>query len=338
MNITPFRFNPLNTTFKNTQTRNNHKTIYSNIYDTITFTRNSKDISEISKKHNTPVKIVFTDIDGTIADKGVVPKSAKEALFELKKEGIPIVITTGRVFAGAKKKIKQMGLNLSDKDFVITQQGTVIRNGNGEILYKKTIELEDALAVIRTAENYTKDTKDRNFNLIVYIDGIPYIKTNDKSIGILEALYRTDSFYELIQQKGLPTKMILYKKDSKKPSDMNEMKEYFQKALEGHNLNLFVTKEDFCEITNGETSKGAAASKVAQITGVGLENAACLGDAENDLALMEIINEAGGVSVAMGNAQKSVKDMAKFITGKVSEDGYKNAIEAILENNQRFDR
>jgi len=60
--------------------------------------------------------------------------------------------------------------------------------------------------------------------------------------------------------------------------------------------------------------------------------------AENDLALMEIINEAGGVSVAMGNAQKSVKDMAKFITGKVSEDGYKNAIEAILENNQRLDR
>ncbi|MDR0637593.1 MAG: HAD hydrolase family protein [Spirochaetaceae bacterium] len=53
------------------------------------------------------------------------------------------------------------------------------------------------------------------------------------------------------------------------------------------------------------------------------EDAAVIGDSENDLDIVE----AAGFGIAMGNACDSLKTVAKAVTGKVGQGGVAGAIE-----------
>jgi len=69
---------------------------------------------------------------------------------------------------------------------------------------------------------------------------------------------------------------------------------------------------------------------VAELVNKSLKNAACLGDSKYDSVMMDMVNNSGGLSVAMGNALTCTKDRAKFITGNVDENSYKKAIDTIF--------
>ncbi|MBC1406151.1 HAD hydrolase family protein, partial [Listeria welshimeri] len=52
----------------------------------------------------------------------------------------------------------------------------------------------------------------------------------------------------------------------------------------------------------------------------------CLGDAENDLSMMEF----AGTAVAMGNATDKVKNLATFVTKTNNEDGVAFALQQFI--------
>ena len=71
---------------------------------------------------------------------------------------------------------------------------------------------------------------------------------------------------------------------------------------------------------DSDKSKGILA--VLEHFGWKPENVMALGDAPNDMEMLEF----AGISVAMGNATKEVKYVADFVTKTVDEDGWAYAM------------
>ncbi|AKH64840.1 MULTISPECIES: HAD hydrolase family protein [Photorhabdus] len=65
---------------------------------------------------------------------------------------------------------------------------------------------------------------------------------------------------------------------------------------------------------------------MADHLGITRDKIMCIGDHNNDLAMIEF----AAVGVAMGNAEQGVKDIAQFITATNEQDGVAIAINKFL--------
>ncbi|MFA9398420.1 MAG: HAD-IIB family hydrolase, partial [Clostridiaceae bacterium] len=128
-----------------------------------------------------------------------------------------------------------------------------------------------------------------------------------------------------------------FKKEALVSLEIEEKKDY-KKNLFG---NLDFIPEDFknkysimkttpytLEVIHKDTNKGIALEKLANYLGIKREEIIAIGDSGND----EHMIEYAGLGIAMGNAFKSIKEKADFITLTNQEDGVANAINKFILN------
>ena len=82
----------------------------------------------------------------------------------------------------------------------------------------------------------------------------------------------------------------------------------------------------YLDVTNAVADKGFALRALCRQLGVDLADTACLGDAPNDLPMLEI----AGLAIAMGNAEPAVKAHAAEVTGRNDADGWAEAIDRLI--------
>ena len=82
----------------------------------------------------------------------------------------------------------------------------------------------------------------------------------------------------------------------------------------------------FIEILNTNVNKGNAVQKIAEHLKITPEKIMCIGDQDNDLAMLQY----AGLGVAMGNAPEEIKKVAKFITLSNKEHGVAVAINKFI--------
>jgi len=298
--------------------------------DTVSFSANPKAISQIKFRFKNPIKIFFSDIDGTLRDyNGAVPKSAKEGIKKLHQKGIPVILATARSSKEAETILQEIGVKM---DYLITEQGAVIIDKQGIEIYRNALSHKDTNEIIKLAKEFKKH--DPNTHLLLYFDGYPYSNTDvvfkhDNAVQIKHV----KSFDKMLKDGKIPTKAVLFKTNSQAYSDLDGIKEHFRACL-GKNLNVVDTCRWLCEVSNSDTSKGAAIKIITQRMGINIKNAAGIGDAENDLEMLKTLNREGGLSIAMGNGVPKLKDEAQFVTSELNRDGYANAINAILSHNK----
>ena len=84
------------------------------------------------------MNLFITDLDGTIVkDEDDVTRTDLDAIKKLRENGFLIVTATGRPSKGVKFLKDLYGLEL---DYYILANGSLIKDENFNILYKKTIE------------------------------------------------------------------------------------------------------------------------------------------------------------------------------------------------------
>lgn len=313
--------------------------------DTVCFTSKPsdelppKDIRRIlGYKH--PIRLVFSDIDGTIAHKGKASDENLEAIRALKENNIPIIYATGRTFEHAKR-LTFLKEPVDPPKFYITQQGCAIYREDGTPFYENLIETQKALKLVELAEEYHK--KDPSVYLVFFFNGMPY---TDATCGVQSKMKRgydetpgvltfNADLKDMIQSGQRPTKAVFIKTNANPQNfeDMNDLEQFLKKNLGDYKLNVFKSSTALCEVTNANASKGLAIQMIAKELGdIPMEEIASFGDANNDISMMD-----AGVSVAMSNGTKELKEAAKYITAKpVEQSGFAHAINLILENNKRF--
>jgi hypothetical protein len=260
------------------------------------------------------IKMVVTDIDGTIytPEQGITD-NVKNCIQNLVKNGVIVVIATGRTYLSAKVVADKIGIKCP----LICYQGGLTKSYEGEILEVKYLNEKIAREIIELARR-------RNIHLNVYVNDTLYVENDDKYIkdyigdkGI--DYFKVNSFDELDFSKL--NKMLAIKYDS-------EFIEALIDELKSKYPQIYVVKsfKYFCEIANKEATKGNAIKFLAKKYGFSEKEVLAIGDQNNDIEMVE----TAGVGVAMGNGTEQIKKVANYITDSVENDGFVKAIDKFV--------
>lgn len=243
-------------------------------------------------------KILFFDIDGTLAThEGIVPAN-KDVLQTLRKLGHHVIIASGR----PEWYIKQMFDGLID--------GLISSNGR-HIEYHNEIILDDFLTVneLETIVNICNKVK-CGYLLVgkehIYMGNEQYIKQThgyernlirDFTLDTIN-IYMFDIFYDSSEH-------------------FTKIKEAFEgiAILNDHHVGS-------ADASSLHVNKGTAVTQLTQYLNLDKEDSFAFGDGENDIDMFKAVEHA----IAMGNANDFVKSHADDITDTVDNEGIKKAL------------
>lgn len=255
-------------------------------------------------------KAVFFDIDGTlVADDGtsVFPKSAIDAIRNLRKNGHYAFINTGRTMMNIEERIRSVGF-----DGYVCGCGTYIQMGDDVIFYRTV------------AEDICRKTAE----LVRLCNMNPLYERADKFF--IDTECRTTSFYENLVDG--------FKKAGMNMSyTANDSDFGFDKFVcwydESSNLDMFKRKiardfdfidrgYGFCELTPKGFSKAEGIKTVCKKLDLQIDDTYAVGDSLNDLEMLM----ASGHGIAMGNGREELFEHAEFVTTKVLDGGIETAL------------
>lgn len=243
-------------------------------------------------------KIVFFDIDGTLLDHDKnLPDSAKEAILELKSNGVFVAIATGRAPFMFENLREELGI---DSFVSFNGQYVVFEN---EPIYKNRLnpdKLEELFSEARKKEHPLVFMNHQTMK-----SSVMHHQHIEASLGSLKFVHpeMDDRFYEnreLYQS-------LLFCKDG-------EEEFYKENYPEFH----FIRWHPFSvDILPSGGSKAEGITKMIERLGFRLEDVYAFGDGLNDFEMLKSV----GTGVAMGNAVPELKEYANLVTRNVDDDG-----------------
>ena len=258
--------------------------------------------------------IVFCDLDGTLLTSNLkITKQTQQTVKKLKDKNVEFVLTSGRCF----KFVKNISNQLTDSDFVIASNGSIIKNQKtNEILFLKSIPNKLVLKIFKLANKLECDAfvessditfKNCDFETEVLSDII-----NTKQLKqILKTMPIIKFCIESYNKQALQT---LIKKIKKfKEIKIAHMSNVLYDPLAPHNPD----EKLFIDINNKDVAKGTAINFLIDYLKVDPKNVVSIGDSFNDFSMFEI----SGTDVAMGNSLNDLKESADFVTKTNDESG-----------------
>lgn len=251
-------------------------------------------------------KMIFFDIDGTLLDHNKqLPPSTKQAIQALKKDGHEVAIATGRapfLFEELRKELE------IDSFISFNGQYVVLR---GEVIYKNPLNT-------KALHSLTKYTAKYNHPL-VYM-GYETMKANvqyhphiEESIGTLGHSHPTYNQYYFVDREIY--QCLLFCADKEETLYQDGFKD----------LNFIRWHQFSMDVLPLGGSKAQGIEKFIEKLGYVKEQVYAFGDNLNDIEMLQFV----GNSVAMGNAPDSVKNVAKYVTKDVSDNGIVHGLELV---------
>lgn len=276
------------------------------------------------KEYNSRKKIKMTalDLDGTTLrpDKSLSDVTRK-ALQQASREGVYVVVTTGRVFSAAPDELK----NMEGLEYMINSNGAVItRLRDRKILYTSflTPDAVDELADF---------LRGKKLDVEVFTGGMAYM--NEDSYRELQegkADYRSEVSRQYVLRTRKPVSDILallvenhdkIENISLNFRDMDQREAMFDFLGKRSDVTLTSSVWYNMEIGGKGTSKASALKVLMERLGVKKEELMACGDSMNDAKMIQL----AGIGVAMENACEEVKEMADYVTESNAEDGVAKA-------------
>ncbi|MDR2748050.1 MAG: HAD family hydrolase [Treponema sp.] len=269
-------------------------------------------------------KIVFLDIDGTLADRrNRVPLSARNACRRARENGHLLYIATGRTRRQINESILALGF-----DGIISSGGACIESGE-QLVFSAFLPpslLERLLGYFNSRKaGYLLELPERIITSPAFFFQFESIAFPLKRLPRASALW---SFGNLLRNHiALPGEYF------------NREKVYKLVFLESEHLRFEDVKQNFgddCEIFRnsvplsvkggGEITprgihKGSAAEWVTRFHSMDRKDTIAIGDSDNDRTMLEY----AGLGIAMGNGNESLKKIAGDITGRVNRGGLSKA-------------
>lgn len=267
-------------------------------------------------------KIIALDMDETLLqpDK-TISKEDKEALIKAQQMGIYVVLATGRPIFGIRKYIDE--LQIPDNGYAVCFNGAEVRTIDTKtLIYNEKLSGLDVkyLANLAKELNVNMHGFDKNgcfsekmskyTNLEITLNHIElnYVNYNDytENDEIIKIMYVDEPDYLDSVIKKFP-------------------KELYEK------YNIVKSAPFFLEFLKPTADKWYGIKALANYLGIKNEEIMCFGDEKNDLLMVK----NAGMGIAMGNAIKELKDVAKYITLKNYENGVADALNKFIFNENK---
>jgi len=249
----------------------------------------------------TPIKMIVTDLDGTLlrSDKTVSDRT-KATLARCREQGIKLAYATGRCASALKLAPSELF------DGYATANGAIAMVDN-TLIYKRLIPYQDArpllLACDRRGLDISSQLGGMDYSNFVMSDVWPEV-TNFTLVDF--ASHETDA--EKIISHNLTVE------------DMDFIESHLPRYAY-----MVMAIDGLAMITHKEATKSKAIAALAGYWGITQSEILAFGDDLNDIDLLEY----AGVGVVMDNARDVVKRVGDYICPSNDEDG----IAAWIENN-----
>ena len=257
------------------------------------------------------IKMVATDIDGTILPyNGEFRPAVLDCINNLTAKGVKVVLVTGRMHSSAVPLAKKLGLDTP----VISYQGGLIKEMNGNTLYQSNLPPQTAKEIIKWG-------RENKVHLNLYLDDKLYVEEDNEIIKYYikgKFVDYTVCSFDDLEIKNVNKLLAIDIHDAQRVSNWVEiLKEKYPQ--------LYIVKSTpyYCEIGPSDAKKSLSVEFLRNYWGIKKEEVLTIGDQNNDIDLVE----CGGIGVAMGNGTEELKACAYYITDTCENDGFVKAIE-----------
>jgi Cof subfamily protein (haloacid dehalogenase superfamily) len=261
------------------------------------------------------ISAVISDVDGTlVADDKSLPEANRRAVAMLGDAGIAFALISSRPPRGMAGVIKALDVPLVFAGF----NGGVISTAEGEILEQHLLAGEVARQTADLLASHGVD-------LWVFSGQEWFLKNarspyNAREIRTVEFLPTiVADFGPALESAG---KIVGVSEDAA----LLGRSEAALRAVLADRATIVRSQSYYLDITHPLANKGAGVRSIAKQLGVPLEEVAVIGDGFNDVAMFE----AGGLSIAMGNAETAVQKAANYVTGGNNNAGFAEAMDRFV--------
>ena len=266
------------------------------------------------------ISCAFFDLDGTLLNsKNKISETDLATLRDLSREGVKIVIATGRSVLQIKEYIKTLGI----ADPVITCNGGVILNpSTGEVIQEKFLLPTDAVTML-------SELQEEGADYLFYTPDYIYHAPHSKRINFYKNYNETipDELRVPMKDASEYPKEAGYKNIHKLliSDEIDKIPEFYARWGGNNSLTFVCSGKNLIDVMCNDTSKGRALKTLAEYFNIPLSETVAFGDSPNDEEMLK----TAGFSVAMGNATDDIKNIADFVTRTNDDLGITHAFEHI---------
>ena len=260
-------------------------------------------------------RLLALNIDGTLLrSNGRLEPSTREAVQYVQNKGVYVTLVTSRHFQMAKKLAKALKIN----NLLVTHSGAFVSDKVDRSLYENRISEEKTFNLVQVLETF-----DCNVRIVHERFSLGNRKKVSSSIlgktllSPKDPLFYPVQFVESLGENLRDEPLAAPKLDvyfSEEESCL-EAENLLANAFEG--ITVRVKNPSMLEITAKGVSKENGLRLLGQHLGIAQEEMVAIGDAEDDMNMIEL----AGLGVAMGNAPHAVKKAADWITRSNDDQG-----------------
>jgi len=258
------------------------------------------------------VKLVVTDMDGTLLNSKHEVSAAFFDLFSELKNHIHFVAASGRQYHSILHKLDV----IKDDITIIAENGGLAKQGDQEFMVTKlpTKNVQELIPLIRNLNGGYAVLCGKNS---------AYIETRDEHfISLFDEYYIK---YEIVDDLSKVTadeflKIAVYHFESSEKHLYPAIKHLEDDIL------VKISGQNWLDISHPDANKGHALQHLQEKLGISKEETMVFGDYNNDLEMLKLAH----FSYAMKNAIPNVKKVARFETKSNNEQGVEFILEQLL--------
>ena len=264
-------------------------------------------------------RVLVLDLDGTLTNskKEVTPRTL-EALLEVQKRGVKIVLASGRPTYGVAPVADELGLDKYGGYILSYNGGEIVNWQTKEILY------ENILDPVLIPYLYWC-AKKNNFAIVTYHNEFVLTESPEDEYVLKEALLngmKIKPVEHFLSAITFPiTKCLIVGE----PSRLIVLEKEMFDQLKGR-MGVYRSEPYFLELVPKGIDKAASLQILLHEIGSSADEMIACGDGFNDISMIKL----AGLGVAMANAQLEVQENADFITVSNDEDGIAQVVEKFL--------
>lgn len=263
------------------------------------------------------IKIVFTDVDGTLldAEHRVIPEACA-SVQKLAQLGIPLVLVSARMPEGLTVIQREMGFTGP----LVCYSGAYVLDEQGTELLSHPIDIDTACEIKQFLDCELPGLTCSEYGYHTWIcddDQDPRIQ-NEERITTLKA--QNARLRDVFGRTGIHKFLLMGEPDEIEAAEKRIAAAYPQLAVARSSAIL-------CEVMSGKASKAEGVQVVCRHFGMDPSEAVAFGDGRNDIDMLAAVPE----SYAMANAPDEVKQVAAHVTRfSNAENGLVHTLEELL--------
>jgi len=274
------------------------------------------------------ISLLALDVDGTLVTEAneVLPET-RAAVQRAGREGLAVVLATGRRYRTTRRAMDQLGLELP----AVCLGGALVKSASGETLHSEPFTSSQVERLLGLARR-------RGQALILQRDsdgcGGPDFVIDAKPPWNPPTRYYaeagSDSGTEDLAPEGTAFDDVLVVGTFGEMDELRELEMDF--AASGEFATVLVESKRtpgwYLETILGHVDKWASIRRFAALVGIGTDAICAVGDAANDLPMIR----GAAYGVAMANADPVVRQAADWVTDSNEANGVAALVDRLLES------